>query len=64
MRVLLVEDEEDLGLAIKQVLMGEKYVVDWVTDGAQAWYCLETQWADYTVAIFDWLVPELSGLEL
>jgi two-component system Ni(II)/redox-responsive regulator NrsR len=64
MRVLLVEDEEDLGLAIKQVLISEKYVVDWVTDGAQAWYCLETQWADYTVAIFDWLVPELSGLEL
>lgn len=64
MRVLLVEDEEDLGLAIKQVLIGEKYVVDWVTDGAQAWYCLEAQWTDYTVAIFDWLLPELSGLEL
>ncbi|PZV04736.1 MAG: DNA-binding response regulator [Leptolyngbya sp.] len=64
MRVLLAEDEEDLGLAIKQVLMGEKYVVDWVTDGAQAWYCLENQWADYTVAILDWLLPELSGLEL
>ena len=64
MRVLLVEDEEDLGLAIKQVLIGEKYVVDWVTDGAQAWHCLESQWTDYTVAIFDWLLPELSGLEL
>ncbi|MGP1383400.1 MAG: two-component system response regulator RppA [Thainema sp.] len=64
MRVLLVEDEEALGLAIKQVLVSEKYVVDWVTDGAQAWYCLENQWADYTVAIFDWLLPELSGLEL
>lgn len=51
MRVLLVEDEEDLGQAIKHVLIGEKYVVDWVTDGAQAWYCLENQWADYTVAI-------------
>ncbi|MGG6239354.1 two-component system response regulator RppA [Leptolyngbya sp. KIOST-1] len=64
MRILLVEDEEDLGLAIKQVLMGEKYVVDWVTDGAQAWYCLENQWTDYTLAIVDWLLPELSGLEL
>jgi two-component system Ni(II)/redox-responsive regulator NrsR len=64
MRVLLVEDEEDLGLAIKQVLVGEKYVVDWVTDGAQAWHCLENQWADYTVAIVDWLLPELSGVEL
>jgi two-component system, OmpR family, Ni(II)-responsive and/or redox-responsive regulator NrsR len=64
MRVLLVEDEEDLALAIKQVLIGEKYVVDWVSDGSQAWDCLEYQWTDYTVAIIDWLLPELSGLEL
>jgi two-component system, OmpR family, Ni(II)-responsive and/or redox-responsive regulator NrsR len=64
MRILLVEDEADLGLAIKQVLVSEKYVVDWVTDGAQAWEYLESQWTDYTVAIFDWLLPELSGLEL
>lgn len=64
MRVLLVEDEEDLGQAIKQVLIGEKYVVDWVTDGAEAWHYLESQWTDYTVAIFDWLLPKLSGLEL
>lgn len=64
MRVLLVEDEEDLGLAIKQVLVSEKYVVDWVTDGAQAWEYLESEWTDYTVAIFDWLLPGLSGLDL
>ncbi|MGQ4649891.1 two-component system response regulator RppA [Lyngbya aestuarii] len=64
MRVLLVEDEADLGLAIKQVLVSEKYVVDWVPDGAQAWDCLESQWTDYTVAIIDWLLPEMSGLEL
>lgn len=64
MRILLVEDEEDLALAIKQVLIGEKYVVDWVADGIQAWNCLEYQWTDYTVAIIDWLLPELSGLEL
>ena len=64
MRVLLVEDEEDLGQAIKQVLISEKYVVDWVTDGAQAWDCLQSQWTDYTVAIVDWLLPGLSGIEL
>jgi two-component system, OmpR family, Ni(II)-responsive and/or redox-responsive regulator NrsR len=63
-RILLVEDEADLGLAIKQVLIGEKYIVDWVTDGTQAWHYLESQWTDYTVAIVDWLLPELSGLEL
>lgn len=64
MRILLVEDEEDLGLAIKQVLVSEKYVVDWVSDGLQAWHYLENQWTDYTVAIIDWLLPKLSGLEL
>jgi two-component system Ni(II)/redox-responsive regulator NrsR len=64
MRILLVEDEIDLGAAIKQVLICEKYIVDWVTDGAQAWYYLENQWTDYSVAIFDLLLPKLSGLEL
>ncbi len=64
MRVLLVEDEEDLGRAIKQVLVDEKYVVDWATDGASAWDYLDSQWTDYTVAIFDWMLPGLSGLEL
>ena len=59
-----VEDEADLGLAIKQVLVSEKYVVDWEVDGTQAWGCLESQWTDYTVAIIDWLLPEMSGLEL
>lgn len=64
MRVLLVEDEEDLGQAIEQVLIGEKYVVDRVTDGADAWLYLENQWTDYTVTIFDWLLPNLTGIEL
>ncbi len=64
MRILLVEDEADLGLAIKQVLISERYVVDWMPDGAQAWLCLESKWTDYTVAIIDWLLPDLSGLEL
>ncbi|MBE9193972.1 response regulator transcription factor [Synechocystis sp. LEGE 06083] len=64
MRILLVEDEIDLGLAVKKVLVSEKYVVDWVTDGSQAWDYLDNQWTDYTLAIVDWLLPGLSGLEL
>ena len=64
MRVLLVEDEPDLGAAIKRTLSNEKYVVDWVLDGTEAWDYLETQWTQYTLAIFDWLLPGLSGLEL
>jgi DNA-binding response OmpR family regulator len=64
MRVLLVEDEPDLGGAIKRTLNQEKYIVDWVQNGDDAWEYLESQWTEYTLAIFDWLLPGLSGLEL
>ena len=64
MRVLLLEDEPDLGAAIKRTLHQEKYVVDWVLDGTEAWDYLENHWTQYTLAIFDWLVPGISGLEL
>jgi DNA-binding response OmpR family regulator len=64
MRVLLVEDEPDLGAAIKRTLTQEAYIVDWAQDGLEAWYYLDSQWTEYTLAIFDWLLPKLSGLEL
>jgi DNA-binding response OmpR family regulator len=64
MKILLVEDEPDLGAAVKRTLNQEKYVVDWVLDGTEAWQYLENQWTQYTLAVFDWLLPGLSGLEL
>ena len=64
MKILLVEDEPDLGCAIERTLKQEKYVVDWVVDGTEAWNYLEDRWTQYTLAIFDWLLPGLSGLEL
>jgi DNA-binding response OmpR family regulator len=64
MRVLLVEDEPDLGAAIKRTLMQHKYLVDWVMDGNEAWGYLDNSWTQYTVAILDWMLPGISGLEL
>ncbi|MCG6134544.1 MAG: response regulator transcription factor [Nostoc sp. LLA-1] len=64
MRVLLVEDEPDLGAAIKRTLTQHKYLVDWVIDGDEAWAYLENSWTQYTLAIFDWMLPKSSGLEL
>ncbi|AFY36269.1 two-component system response regulator RppA [Calothrix sp. PCC 7507] len=64
MRVLLVEDEPDLGTAIKRTLNQQKYLVDWVMDGTEAWTYLENGSAQYTVAIFDWMLPGINGLEL
>jgi DNA-binding response OmpR family regulator len=64
MRLILVEDEPDLGTAIKEVLRHEAYVVDWFLDGDQAWQYLESGWTQYKIAIFDWMLPGLSGLDL
>jgi DNA-binding response OmpR family regulator len=64
MRILLVEDEPDLGKAIKRTLNQNNYIVDWVLNGDEAWNYLEDSHWEYNVAIFDWLLPGLSGIEL
>ncbi|MEB3279933.1 MAG: two-component system response regulator RppA [Lyngbya sp.] len=64
MKILLVEDEPDLGAAIKHTLTQNSYIVDWVMNGEEACVYLESQWTDYTLTIFDWLLPGLSGLQL
>lgn len=64
MRVLLVEDEPDLGKAIKRTLTQEAYVVDWVQSGDEALAYLEHDLSLYTLAVFDWMLPGKSGIEL
>jgi DNA-binding response OmpR family regulator len=64
MRVLLAEDEPDLGKAIQKVLTREGYIVDWVEDGDAAWACLESNFVKYDMAILDWMLPGKSGIEL
>lgn len=64
MRLLLVEDEPDLGQAICTALHRRGYVVDWVEDGETAWNYLEIVTNHYVVAIIDWMLPKLSGLDL
>jgi DNA-binding response OmpR family regulator len=64
MRILLVEDELDLGASIQQALSRETYIVEWIQDGLIAWNCLENRWMDYTVAMLDWSLPGLTGIEL
>ena len=57
MKILLVEDELDLGRIIQHSLNQEKYIVDWLQDGDRAWQYLESQATQYTLAILDWLLP-------
>jgi DNA-binding response OmpR family regulator len=63
MRLLLLEDETDLGQALHKSLVQNRYVVDWFQDGRVASDSIP--WDNsYAIAVLDWLVPGLSGLEL
>jgi DNA-binding response OmpR family regulator len=63
MRLLLLEDEVDLGQAIQKSLIQHRYVVDWFQNGRSADDAMAHN-HPYTMAIFDWMVPGLSGIEL
>lgn len=64
MKILLVEDEADVGAAILRTLRQEKYIVDWAQDGVEAWDYLTQSQLHYTLAIVDWMLPGLSGVKL
>ncbi|MBW4443761.1 MAG: response regulator transcription factor [Plectolyngbya sp. WJT66-NPBG17] len=64
MRVLLVEDEPDLGAAIEKTLTRNRYIVDWTQDGTEAWNYLTQSHTQYTMAVIDWMLPGLTGIEL
>ena len=64
MKILLVEDEPDLGAIIQKNLTHHQYVVDWALDGMEAWDYLTNSQATHSLAIIDWMLPKLSGIEL
>lgn len=64
MRILLVEDEPDLGRAIKRTLTQEAYVVDWVQSGDEALAYLESSSVTYVLGVLDWMLPGQTGPEI
>jgi two-component system, OmpR family, response regulator QseB len=62
MRLLLVEDDESLGDAVKAGLMQFGYVVDWLKDGIQAYAAIQSE--IFELIILDLGLPKLSGLAL
>lgn len=64
MKILLAEDEMNLGALVYRILCQEEYIVDWVKDGDTAWSYLEHQDYHYTIAILNLTLPGVSGLEL
>ena len=62
MRVLVAEDDEGLGDVLARGLRERGYVVDLVPDGETAAAYL--RFYTYEVAVLDWRMPRLSGLDL
>ncbi|MBK7657822.1 MAG: response regulator transcription factor [Betaproteobacteria bacterium] len=62
MRLLLVEDDGDLGEGIRVALKGDGYTVDWLKDGASAVHALASETFD--VAILDLGLPKVDGLDV
>ena len=62
MRVLVVEDEEDLRLGLEQALREEGYAVDAAPDGAEGLYKAEN-W-DYDAIVLDVMLPKLDGWQI
>ena len=63
-RILLIEDELDLGAEIERLLQREGYEIDRATDGDLGWEFLSSPDIIYDVAIIDWMLPGISGIEL
>lgn len=61
-RILVVEDETEIRRLIVLHLQREGFEVDQTGDGEEARQWLTTK--DYDLAVFDWMLPSLSGLEL
>jgi DNA-binding response OmpR family regulator len=61
-RVLVAEDDEGLGAVLVRGLRELGYVVDLVPDGETAATYLRCY--EYEVAVLDWRMPKLSGLDL
>ncbi len=62
MRVLIAEDDEGLRSVLERGLRESGYAVDAVGDGELALRFLDTY--PYEVAILDWRMPKVSGLEV
>jgi DNA-binding response OmpR family regulator len=62
MRILVAEDDEHLGEVLVRGLREQGYAVDLAGDGEAAGTFLRLY--EYAVAVIDWRMPGLSGLDL
>lgn len=62
MRILLAEDDRMIGAAVRDALLQDGYVVDWLRDGQRADAALAT--GQYDLALLDLGLPGKDGLAI
>ncbi len=62
MKILLIEDEKRLGLALCELLKQEKYDVDWFTDGREGADALSVD--VYDLVLLDVMLPHKNGFDI
>ena len=60
MRLLLIEDDDDLGEAIAEALKSEGYQVQWERHGGEGLF-RALEW-DWDAVVLDWLLPGEDGM--
>jgi DNA-binding response OmpR family regulator len=62
MRLLLVEDDKQLGESLREALTAQSYVVDLAKDGELGWEHIQS--FDYDLTLLDVTLPKLDGIRL
>ena len=62
MKLLLVEDDWEIGELLQEVLSDQQYVVDIATDGQSGWDFVEA--FDYDLVLLDVMLPKMDGYSL
>lgn len=62
MRILVVEDDEAIALALASALSTQNYVVDIAIDGEDGWALVGV--SNYDLIVLDLMLPKLDGLSL
>lgn len=61
-KILLVEDDELIAASVHDMLVAERFTVEAVGDGLDAWHRLEA--LDYDLVVLDWNLPRMEGVEI
>ena len=61
-RILLAEDDENLGSLLQEYLQAKNYETDWVTNGEKAFRHFEQ--FHYDLCLLDVMMPDMDGYEI